>query len=248
MSLQSHALVLAAGLLCAAAAQAGVAVTADLGSTGVGAHLVVPMETYLNGRFGINYLKHDFDKTSGAIRYDIKGKVQTVDALFDFYPRAGSTFRLTGGLVYNGSKFDARANPDALGKFLINGVEYGAADVGLLHGRIDFRKAAPYLGLGWGNALAPARITRAIPTCSCRASAAPPPPRCAARSPATLPQSGYGCRRRPRRSSFIRSCAPGSHTVSDEGQAISESRRWAAFYLRKYYFSASTLISNWKND
>jgi hypothetical protein len=160
MSLQSHGLVLAAGLLCAAAAQAGVAVTADLGSTGVGAHLVVPMETYLNGRFGINYLKHDFDKTSGAIRYDIKGKVQTVDALFDFYPRAGSTFRLTGGLVYNGSKFDARANPDALGKFLINGVEYGAADVGLLHGRIDFRKAAPYLGLGWGNALAPAAATQ----------------------------------------------------------------------------------------
>jgi hypothetical protein len=154
MSLQSHGLVLAAGLLCAAAAQAGVAVTADLGSTGVGAHLVVPMETYLNGRFGINYLKHDFDKTSGAIRYDIKGKVQTVDALFDFYPRAGSTFRLTGGLVYNGSKFDARANPDALGKFLINGVQYSAADVALLKGRIDFRKAAPYLGLGWGNALA----------------------------------------------------------------------------------------------
>jgi hypothetical protein len=154
MSLQSHALVLAAGLLCAAAAQAGVGITADLGTTGAGAHLVVPMETWLNGRFGFNYLKHDLDKTSGAIRYDIKGKLQTFDALFDFYPRAGSNFRLTGGLVYNNSKFDAKASPDALGRFTINGVQYTATDVGLLNGRIDFRRAAPYLGVGWGNALA----------------------------------------------------------------------------------------------
>jgi hypothetical protein len=162
MSLQSHrsaaaALVLAAGLLSVAAAQADVGVTADLGTTGAGVHLVVPMETYLNGRFGINYLKHDFNKTSGTINYDVKGKLQTFDALFDWYLREGSTFHLTGGVVYNGSKFDAKANPNALGKFTIHGMEYNAADVGLLTGRIDFRKASPYLGFGWGNALAPAK-------------------------------------------------------------------------------------------
>jgi hypothetical protein len=157
MSLQPTALVLAAGLLMAAHAQADVAVTADLGTTGAGAHLVVPMETTLNGRFGLSYLKHDFNKSSGGINYDLKGKLQTVDILFDWYLREGSSFRLTGGLVYNGSAFDARANADKLGKFKINGMEYAAADVGVLSGRVDFRKAAPYFGIGWGNALMAAK-------------------------------------------------------------------------------------------
>jgi hypothetical protein len=146
----------AAALLAAGAANAQVGATADLGSTGVGFHVVVPMETYLNGRFGANYFRHNFDKTSNGVDYDIKGKLQTIDVLFDWYLTAGSSFHLTGGLVYNGNKFNATAKPNGLGGFTLNGHAYTAADVGLLAGRIDYRKAAPYLGIGWGNALAPA--------------------------------------------------------------------------------------------
>ena len=138
----------------AALAQAQAGVTADLGSTGAGFHLVVPMENDLNGRFGLNGFKHDFDKTSGGVDYDVRGKLQSVDVLFDWYLREGSKFHLTGGLVYNGNRFDARAKADPLGKFTINGHSYTAADVGILSGRVDYRKAAPYLGIGWGNALA----------------------------------------------------------------------------------------------
>lgn len=144
----------AAAMLAAGAANAQVGVTADLGSTGVGFHVVVPMETYLNGRFGANYFRHNFDKTSDGVDYDIKGKLQTFDVLFDWYLTEGSSFHLTGGLVYNGNKFNAKAKPNGLGGFTLNGHAYTAADVGLLTGRIDYRKAAPYLGIGWGNALA----------------------------------------------------------------------------------------------
>jgi hypothetical protein len=154
MSLKQKALALGAGLLAFASAQAQVALTLDAGTTGVGAHVVVPMETYLNGRFGINYLKHDFDKRSGLVDYQLKGKLETFDVLFDWYPRDGSAFHLTGGAIYNGTKFDAHAQSDSLGKFTLNGHTYTAADVGLLDGRVDFRKAAPYLGIGWGNPLA----------------------------------------------------------------------------------------------
>jgi hypothetical protein len=146
----------ASALLAAGAANAQVGVTADLGSTGVGFHVVVPMETYLNGRFGANYLRHDFDKTSNGIHYDIKGKLQTIDVLFDWYLTEGNSFHLTGGLVYNGTRFNAAAQPNGVGGFTLNGHAYSAADVGLLTGRIDYRKAAPYLGIGWGNALASA--------------------------------------------------------------------------------------------
>lgn len=138
------------------AAHAQVGVTADLGTTGAGFHVVVPMERTLNGRFGANYLSHEFDKTSHGVDYNLKGKLQTYDVLFDWYAIEGSSFRLTGGVVYNGNKFDARGNPNGLGKFTLNGKTYSASDVGILTGRIDYRKAAPYVGIGWGNALAPA--------------------------------------------------------------------------------------------
>jgi opacity protein-like surface antigen len=145
----------AAALLAAGAANAQIAATADLGTSGVGAHVVVPLAPSLNGRFGANYLHYNFNKTSNRIDYDLKGKLQTVDLLLDWYLREGSPFHLTGGIVYNGNKFDARGKPNGVDSFTLNGHRYAASDVGILTGRIDFRKAAPYLGLGWGNALGP---------------------------------------------------------------------------------------------
>jgi hypothetical protein len=144
---------LPAALLLAGAAQAQVGITADLGTTGAGFHLVVPMESRLNGRFGVNYAKYDFDRTSNGVDYAVKGKLQTFDLLFDWYLREGSPFHLTAGLVYNGNRFDATAQGNQFGKITLNGTTYSATDVGNLRGRISYRKAAPYLGIGWGNAL-----------------------------------------------------------------------------------------------
>ena len=150
----------AAGLLAAAAsatATAQVGATLDLGTTGVGAHLVLPLATNLNGRLGVNYFERDFTERSGQVDYQLDGKLQTVDALLDWYPRADSRLRLTAGLLYNGTRFDALAEPGGLGGFTLNDTRYSAADVGILVGKVDFRKVAPYLGIGWGNALATRR-------------------------------------------------------------------------------------------
>jgi hypothetical protein len=148
---------LAAGLLASAAAHAQVGVTADLGTTGAGLHLVLPVQAKVNGRLGLNYLPHDFTRRSGGIDYDLTGQLKSADVLFDWYLRDDSSFHLTGGLVYNASNFDVRARPDSEGGFTLNGKSYSASDVGVVAGRVDFRRAAPYLGIGWGNALAPAR-------------------------------------------------------------------------------------------
>ena len=88
MSIPRNAIAIAATIAATVAAasahaEIGVGVTATLGTTGAGVHLVVPMERTLNGRFGINYYKHDFDKRSGGIDYDGDAKLQTFDALFD---------------------------------------------------------------------------------------------------------------------------------------------------------------------
>lgn len=142
-----------AGLLAAGAVQAQVQVGAgaDLGTTGAGAHLVFGLTPSLNARLGLNYFKHDFSRNTGGVDYDLDGKLQTVNALLDWYPRAGSNFRLSGGVFYNDTRFDAVGRPSQGGNFRLNGTTYNAADVGVLVGKVDFRKAAPYLGIGWGN-------------------------------------------------------------------------------------------------
>ncbi len=154
MVLKRTVVVLAATLAAASAhAEIGAAVTATLGTTGAGVHLVVPMESNLNGRFGINYFKHDSDKRSGDIDYEADAKLQTFDVLFDWYVVPNSNFRLTGGVLYNGNKIEAIGRPNSQGNYIINKVTYTAADVGTLTGDVDFQKAAPYIGIGWGNAL-----------------------------------------------------------------------------------------------
>src|SRR5690349_20108837 len=85
---------LAGALLLTGAAQAQVGVTADLGTTGAGFHLVVPMESNLNGRFGANMFNHNFDRTVNNVDYTLKGKLQTFDMLFDWYLREGSPFHV----------------------------------------------------------------------------------------------------------------------------------------------------------
>ncbi|MEN3294450.1 MAG: hypothetical protein V7642_3703 [Burkholderiales bacterium] len=144
---------LMAGFFAAGVAQAEVAVTGDLGTTGVGVHLSVPVQPNVNARFGVNAMNYSYSDNTSDVDYDFKLKLQTFDALLDWFP-AGGGFRLSGGVVYNGNKVDARARSNSTGSYTFNGRTYTAADAGTVNGRIDFRKAAPYLGIGWGNALA----------------------------------------------------------------------------------------------
>ncbi len=146
-----------AGLLLAFSAQADVAVTADVGTTGVGVHLVVPMEKTLNGRFGANAFNYSKGERAGSINYDTKTKLRSFDVLFDWYLFSQPQLHATAGIIYNGSKVNAIARPEADGKYLINGRPYTAADVATLSGSVEYHKAAPYLGIGWGNPLTSAK-------------------------------------------------------------------------------------------
>lgn len=143
-----------AGLFLASAAQAQVAVSADIGTTGAGAYLIVPMERTISGRFGVHALSRTKDQRASAVDYSTKATLRTFDILFDWFALEESPFRITAGLVYNGNKLEAAARPDDGGKYTLNNNTYTAADVGTLNGLIEFRRAAPYFGIGWGNPLA----------------------------------------------------------------------------------------------
>lgn len=130
-----------------------IGITADVGTTGVGFHLVVPVHERINARFGFNSFSHSMDESTNDASYDVDVKLRTFDALVDYYPTS-SQFRLTGGIVYNDSKVSAKARPGAGSSYTFNGNTYSSAQVGDVGGNIDFNKVAPYVGIGWGNAIA----------------------------------------------------------------------------------------------
>ena len=135
-----------------AAHAADLAATVDLGSTGFGLHLTTPLAAQLNARVGLNYANYSSDGNTTDVQYDFKLKLATVDALLDYHP-FGSAFRVSGGIIHNGNRIDVNARPNANGSYTINGRSYSAASVGQMKGDIEFRKVAPYLGIGWGNAV-----------------------------------------------------------------------------------------------
>ena len=151
----SHARLLRAAVLLTAllggAAQAQVGISLDAGTTGVGGHLSVSLTGQLAARFGAGYLSHKFDGSTSTIDYNINGKLRSADALLDWFPAAGSGFRVSAGAVYDANQFDVTGKPSA-GRYLINGVSYAATDVGVLSGAVEYGKLAPYLGIGYGTA------------------------------------------------------------------------------------------------
>ena len=147
-----------AGLLLVALAgrpaSAQTALSITVGSLGAGVELTESFSPYLDGRLGLHGGNlAERRRLVADIDYDATAKARTGTALLDWHP-AASGFRLTGGLVYNGSRVDAESRIPASGVYRIGNLNLPAAQVGRLQGRADFKTLAPYLGLGWGGPLA----------------------------------------------------------------------------------------------
>src|SRR5450830_1067136 len=117
---------LLARLFCVSTAHAETAISADAGTSGVGAHLSIPLQSNLNARFGVGFLNYSYDSSTTDVDYKLKLKLRTVDALLDYYPMDG-IFHLTAGAVYNGNKIDAKGKPNKSGSYTLNGNTYTAA-------------------------------------------------------------------------------------------------------------------------
>jgi len=155
MKRMMNMLAVASVILCltATARADDLALSVKAGTLGVGAEItanIVPM--VLNGRVQINGFRYNTSVTKTNVHYDAKMKLFSVGALADFYPFAGK-FRLTGGFYYNGNKLDITGVPNA-STFTFNGTTYTSAQVGTVNGTMDFNNFAPYLGIGWGDAVA----------------------------------------------------------------------------------------------
>lgn len=148
--------VLALGLAATAAAAIslaqGIALAAKVGTTGVGADLTVGLARSLNLRLGAQAYTRSETRTEQEIEYDAKLELVSGELLLDVHP-GGRGFRISGGAIVNGNAVTAVSSEDAV--YTINGVQYPVGLVGRLRGRVDTNDVAPYLGIGWGNAVAP---------------------------------------------------------------------------------------------
>ena len=88
-------------------------------------------------------------KTHDNIDYDMKLKLHTASLMGDWFPFANN-FRISLGAMFNGNKFTLKGLPTGPG-YTINGTFYPASDVGSFDAAVDFNKAAPYFGIGYGR-------------------------------------------------------------------------------------------------
>ena len=154
MKKTSTAIALFAALSLQASAQAAdVGLTVGGGTSGFAVHLSTPLSESFNARVGYNGLNLSLEDTENDVNYDAKLKLATFEALVDYFPMQGA-FRLTAGLVHNGNKLEGNGRPAGNGTYIVNGNTYDGSTFGSLNATLEFRKVAPYLGIGFGNAVA----------------------------------------------------------------------------------------------
>ena len=151
MNRNFHAIAMLSLLALPAIARAEVGIAGTAGTLGIGAELTIGGSSQLEGRLGIHGYEYSERREASDIEYDGEASLRTATAFLDWHP-GGRGFRLTGGLVYNGTEVTGSSLPPASGVYDIGGVPVPVALVGTLDGKVEFDPIVPYAGLGWGRA------------------------------------------------------------------------------------------------
>jgi hypothetical protein len=130
----------------------GVAIAPKIGSTGAGADLTIGIARTLNLRLGAQGWSRSETRREQEIEYDAELSLLSGDLLLDLHP-GGRGFRISAGAIVNGNEVTAVSTREAV--YVINGTPYPVGLVGRLHGKVETNAVAPYLGIGWGNGVAP---------------------------------------------------------------------------------------------
>ncbi len=131
------------------------AVDAHAGLLGAGIGGAIKLTRNINVRFGFNSLDLsdlvDEIEDDGGIQYsDPEIQLDNQYGLIDFHPLGGG-FRLSAGVILNSNEVTAGA------QIVDNQTDFGDVTGGLVGTRVDakvdFDSVAPYVGIGWGNAI-----------------------------------------------------------------------------------------------
>ncbi|HEY8240558.1 MAG TPA: hypothetical protein VIH35_03885 [Kiritimatiellia bacterium] len=145
------ALALAAGFASSAHAQGGLALGVKIGTLGPGAELTAFLAPEVNLRVGGNYFTYSYDDEIDDIEYEAKLHMQTLLAVLDWH-MFENNFRVSAGVVINDNSLDVEGTPTEAEE--VGGNLYTPAEMGTLQGSASFDHFAPYVGIGYGNAVA----------------------------------------------------------------------------------------------
>ncbi len=136
--------------LSQAAVAADFAVGGNVGTLGLGAELTAGLGPQVNLRVGAHAGSYDDRRVADDIEYDATADVRAGTALLDWH-LGGSSFRLSGGAVFNGNEVEGESLRPASGFYQIGDAQVPVALLGTLRGKVEWDSVAPYAGLGFGN-------------------------------------------------------------------------------------------------
>ncbi|OZG73209.1 hypothetical protein BTA51_12055 [Hahella sp. CCB-MM4] len=132
----------------------GIGAGAFLGTTGVGVAVTFPLRNEsLNFRALVATLPYDTDKKLDDVEYNIDLDLLSLGFLLDWHPMDGG-FRVSGGFFSLQHDITGSATPTE--NVEIGNSTFTPEEVGTLNAKLDYSRAfAPYIGVGWGNAVKP---------------------------------------------------------------------------------------------
>lgn len=150
--LASTAIAVAALASVASANASGFDVGVNVGSMGVGPQIgYTIVDNKLDVRLATGFLSYNHSETSSQMDYSGSLKLRNAALLADYHPFSGS-FRLTAGVVINKNKLTLDGRPTPGTTYTTNdGYTYTAEAGDSVNATVDFRNAAPYVGIGWGR-------------------------------------------------------------------------------------------------
>lgn len=126
------------------------AVAPRVGTQGIGLDLVTGVNDRLNLRLGGYQYSYEKDVDGDDATFSGDLQIKSAGLVADIHPFAGH-FRLSFGAFYNGNKLDVIAKPNASGNYFNNPLLTPDRVKG--DGTLTFKKFAPYVGFGGGNAI-----------------------------------------------------------------------------------------------
>ncbi len=136
----------------------GISIGGDVSLYGLGLNAKMKIGDSFGIRAGFDkFEKNDIEinvENEGDIdtKYEFDANLQDFFIVGDYHPWKGS-FRISGGMMINGTTLDGVITPKAKAdndiEFEFNGHKYSTKDVGSVNTKVDWDPIAPYVGIGW---------------------------------------------------------------------------------------------------
>lgn len=131
----------------------GVGVGIKVSFLGAGFEAAVPVAHKFNVRAGVNMFSYNRTFDKDGVTYGGQLRFRSSEAHLDWFPFGGSFHISPGAIIYNGNQVTANADVAGGNTFTLNDTDYVSDSANPIHGsgKIDFRKTAPMISVGWGN-------------------------------------------------------------------------------------------------